>query len=287
MAVHFNQITVIGVGLIGGSFARACRKKGIADKIIGYGRGEENLAKGVELGVIDSYSLNVNDSIKGSDLIFLSPPVESIISLAKILSGCLRPGTIITDAGSVKGEIVRTVGSIFPENVYFVGGHPIAGTEKGGVEASFDTLFKGSLCILTPTAKTQKEALSTTREVWELLGSEVSEMDAAEHDILLGAISHLPHIVSYALVNSVLDLHTEKLDIRKFAAGGFRDITRIASSPSRLWRDICHLNRGEILKLVENFRNSLNEIEECIRVEDYTGLEEHFSRAKGFRDSIG
>ncbi|MBU2591028.1 MAG: prephenate dehydrogenase/arogenate dehydrogenase family protein [Nitrospinae bacterium] len=286
MNIHFEQITIIGVGLIGGSFARVCKKKGLVDRAVGYGRGEANLKKGVELGVIDSYSLNLKEAVQGADLIMLSPSVDAIINIAEEMLPFLKPGVIVTDAGSVKGEIVRRLEKVFPKDIHFVGGHPIAGTEKGGVEASFDTLFEGARCIITPTKKTDGESLEKIKGLWQEIGSIVMEMGAEEHDLLMGGISHLPHIAAYALVNAVSNIPADKDKLRGLSAGGFKDITRIASSSPGLWREISMMNRDTLLKLIADYREILEAMEKDIREGRGESLEEGFAKAKVFRDSI-
>lgn len=286
MSIHFDQIAIIGVGLIGGSFARACKKKGLVDRVVGHGRGEGNLKKGVELGVIDSYSLNLKKAVQGADLIFLAPPVDAIISIAEDMAAYLEPGAIVTDAGSVKGEIVRRIEAILPDNIYFIGGHPIAGTERGGVEASFDTLFEGARCIITPTEKTDRNSLGKIKALWQEIGSIVMEMGAEEHDLIMGGISHLPHLAAYALVNVLSNMSGDKDKIRGLSAGGFKDITRIASSSPLLWREISLMNRDTLLKLIADYRSILEEMERDIREGRGDSLEESFEKAKEFRDSI-
>jgi prephenate dehydrogenase len=280
MKIHFKTITIVGVGLIGGSFARVCKKKGLADRIIGFGRDEKNLKKAVELNVIDSYTLNLNEAVSNSDFILLATPVSSIIKIAKEMSPYLKKGAIITDAGSVKGEIVRKIDKILAKGVYFVGAHPIAGTEKSGVEASFLELFKGHRCVITPTSKTNPAALKKVKETWKETGSEVILMDADKHDRYLAAVSHLPHAVAYALVNSVGRLDEKEKGVLSFSAGGFRDFTRIAASHPAMWRDIFLMNKKEVINMINIFQSTLNSIKDMIINNDGKKLEREFERAR-------
>lgn len=286
MTINFKQITIIGVGLIGGSFARACRNKGVVEKIIGYGRGEKNLRRGVELGVIDDYSLNLEKAVEGADLIFLATPVEAILSTARDMSAFLKPGVIVTDGGSVKGGICEQIKNFLPQTVNFVGAHPIAGTEKGGVDASSDTLFDGAKCIITPDEDTSLEALKTVTALWTILGCHVFDMKAEEHDLIMGGVSHLPHVVAYALMNVIAKLSNENRDVIQFSAGGLKDITRIASSSPGLWREICIMNKEKLIKLIRDFKASIEEVENFINNKEYDNLEKLFCSAKEFRDKI-
>src|SRR3989338_4767273 len=262
MTIHFKTITIIGVGLIGGSFERVCKKKKLADRIIGFGRDEENLKRAVGLNVIDSYTLNLKDAVSNSDFILLATPVSTIIEIAKEMMPYLKKGAIVTDAGSVKGEIVREIDKILPEGIFFVGAHPIAGTEKSGVEASFVELFEGHKCVITPTDKTNSAALEKVKEIWKEAGSEVILMDANKHDRYLAAVSHLPHAVAYALVNAVGNLDEREKGILSLSAGGFRVFTRIAASHPAMWRDIFLMNKREIVEMINIFKSTLENIKE-------------------------
>lgn len=292
MKIHFKTITIIGVGLIGGSFARVCKKKKLADRIIGFGRDEKNLKKAVELKVIDSYAQNLKDAVSDSDFILLATPVSAIIEIAKEMMPYLKKGAIITDAGSVKGEIVREIDKILPKEIFFVGAHPIAGTEKSGVEASFLDLFVGSRCVVTPALKTDPVALEKVKEIWSETGSEVILMDADKHDRYLAAVSHLPHAVAYALVNSVGGLdesvrqaHDEKeKGVLSFSAGGFRDFTRIAASHPAMWRDIFLMNKREVVGMINLFQSTLEDIKKAIINNDGKKLENEFEKAREIRN---
>ncbi len=286
MKPHFKTITIIGVGLIGGSFARVCKKKKLADRIIGFGRDEKNLKKAVELKVIDSYTQNLEEAVRDSDFILLATPVSTIIEIAREMMPYLKKGAIITDAGSVKGEIVREIDKILPEGIFFVGAHPIAGTEKSGVEASFLDLFVGSRCVMTPVLKTDPVALEKVKEIWKETGSEVVLMDADKHDRYLAAVSHLPHAVAYALVNAVGGLDEKEKGVLSFSAGGFRDFTRIAASHPAMWRDIFLMNKREVVGMINLFQSTLEDIKEAISSSDGKKLEKEFEKARDIRSKI-
>ena len=281
-----NKLVIIGVGLIGGSLARVLREKGEVGEIIGVGRSAANLIKAVELGVIDRYSHDPLAAVDGADMVFLAIPVCSIAAMTARIAPALASGCVVTDGGSVKGEIVSACEPLMPAGTFFVGGHPIAGTEKSGVDASFSTLYINRRCILTPTGKTDRDALARVARMWEIAGSEVVFMDTAKHDRVLAAISHLPHMVAYALVNAVGDYDRFDESILKYSAGGFKDFTRIASSDPAMWRDIALMNREGILELTDFFSAYLADLRTLVEKSDSRGLEEFFTRSKEKRDAI-
>ena len=281
-----QRLAIIGVGLIGGSLARILRQKGEVAEVVGIGRGEANLRKAVELGVIDRYSLDPVAGVEGADLVFLATPVCSIVDMVARIAPALAPGCVVTDGGSVKGEIAAPCERLLPPGTFFVGGHPIAGTEKSGVEASFATLYQGKRCILTPTDKTDAGALARVARMWELAGSEVVCMDVEKHDRVVAAISHLPHMVAYSLVNAVSGYDRFSENILKYSAGGFRDFTRIASSDPAMWRDIALMNREAVLEMMDFFSAHFATLRNLVDQGDGHGLEAFFFRSKESRDSI-
>jgi prephenate dehydrogenase len=281
-----NRLVIIGVGLIGGSLARVLREKGEVGEIVGVGRGAANLIRAVDLGVIDRYAHDPVEAVKGADMVFLAIPVCSIAAMTEKIAPALPPGCIVTDGGSVKGEIVSACEPLMPAGTFFVGGHPISGTEKSGVEASFAALFVNRRCILTPTKATDPDALKKVARMWEIAGSEVVLMDSAKHDRVLAAISHLPHMVAYALVNAVGDYDRFDESILKYSAGGFKDFTRIASSDPAMWRDIALMNREGILELTDFFSDYLAKLRALVERGDAKGLEVFFTRSKERRDAI-
>ena len=281
-----NRLAIIGVGLIGGSLARVLREKGEVGEIVGIGRGAANLQRAVELGVIDRYDHDLATGVAGADLVFIATPVCTIASITEAIAPFLVPGAIVTDGGSVKEEIVAACEPHMPAGRHFVGGHPIAGTEKSGVDASFSTLYKGKRCILTPTPATDARALEKVSAMWQLAGSEVVLMDPVKHDKVVAAISHLPHMVAYSLVNSVGDYEGCDENILKYSAGGFRDFTRIASSDPVMWRDIALQNRSAVLEMMDFFAAHYGELRRLVAAADGPGLENFFDRSRQHRESI-
>lgn len=280
------RLAVIGVGLIGGSLALALKQAGVVGEVVGCGRGKPNLEKALELGVIDRYSRNPVDAVKDADVVFLATPVKTLAAVTQQLLPGLKAGAVITDGGSVKGEIINQLEPLLPEGVAFVPGHPIAGTEKSGAEAAFPTLYKGKRCILTPTATTSANALALVRKMWEATGCEVVSMDAEKHDRILAAISHLPHMVAYSLVNAVGSYDHYEENILEYSAGGFRDFTRIASSDPTMWRDIAETNRDALIEMMEQFEIFFAELKADVAAGKGDKMFEFFVRSKQLRDGI-
>jgi prephenate dehydrogenase len=281
----FEKIAILGVGLIGGSLAIVLRQKGLANQIVGYGRRLENLKKAVKLGVIDSFSQDLRETVESADLVVLATPVGDFERLAREMAPVLSKNAIVTDVGSVKGGLVSRLERLLPIG-RFVGAHPIAGKEKTGVDAASAALFVGARCILTPTPKTNPSALESVKTVWEAAGAKLILMDPVQHDQILAAVSHLPHIIAYALVNTVLDVRIQGQEVLSFSAGGFRDFTRIAASSPEMWRDISLLNRDSILDMISEYEKSLSRLKELVRQGDGKGLETEFERAKQAREKL-
>jgi prephenate dehydrogenase len=281
----FNKLCVIGVGLIGGSIARAARERGLCNSIVGLGRevDRENLVEAQRLGVIDDYYFDPGAAVRGADFIVIAAPVGSVESIFSALKDYWPDAAIVTDVGSTKGNIAAAAQKVFgrvPNN--FVPGHPIAGAEKSGAGAAQADLFQDKRYILTPLADTDPAAVRTVARFWEKLGSSVSAMDIAHHDAVLAATSHLPHILAYALVD-LLGRKDEQVEIFKYAAGGFKDFTRIASSDPAMWRDICIANRAEIAPLLLQLGDELKTIAALMEQGDSRQLHEIFSYAKNAR----
>ncbi|GAM07985.1 protein TyrC [Geobacter sp. OR-1] len=281
-----KRLAIIGVGLIGGSLARILREQGEVGEVVGIGRGRANLERAVELGVIDRYFHDPVAGVAGADMVFIATPVCTIAALVSQIAPALAPGCIVTDGGSVKGDIVRSCEPLVPSGCHFVGGHPIAGTENSGVEASFSTLYQGRRCIITPTERTDPAALAKVVRMWELAGSNVVQMDVAKHDRVVAAISHLPHMVAYSLVNAVGEYDGCGENILKYSAGGFRDFTRIASSDPVMWRDIALQNRNSILEMMDLFAGYYARLREMVANGDGAAMERFFVSSKEYRDGI-
>ena len=283
----FQKVTVIGVGLLGASFAKACKGRGLVDEITGYGRNCENLRKAKDLKIIDHYSGDLSEAVSDADLVVLCTPVSTIVPLIQSLVSQVQPGTIITDVGSVKESVVHSADKLMPEGIFFVGSHPIAGGENSGLESSTASLYQDAKCIVTPTEKTDTTALKKISALWHALGMNVVSLSAEEHDFIFGAVSHLPHIVAYALMNTLGGLKTpNNLEVTGFSGAGLRDITRIASSDPVMWRDICLSNRNHSLSLINRFQNKLEEIRNTIERGDGQELEKEFVAANKYRLNV-
>lgn len=279
-----ERLCIIGVGLIGGSLARALRRAGECREIVGAGRDPAHLEQAVKLGVIDRYALDVGAAVAGADMVVVAVPLGAVEGALRRMQGRLAAHAVVTDAGSAKGSVVAAARAAFGAvPPWFVPGHPIAGTEKNGVAASDAGLFRGRRVILTPLPETDRGALARVRALWECAGAEVVEMNVEHHDAVLAATSHLPHLLAYALVDSLARRDGGE-EIFRFAAGGFRDFTRIASSDPVMWRDICLANRAAILTELARYGEDLGRLAEAIRDGDGERIMAIFARAKQARD---
>ncbi len=281
--MKFKQITIIGLGLIGGSFALSLRKAGFSGRIIGTGRNKENLAKAKESAIIDEYSTVPSEAVKDADLILLATPVGQFQSIVEGIKRHIKKGTIVTDVGSVKAEIVEKLEPLMPEGVSFVAGHPIAGKECSGIDSASSDLFDNARFIATPVPNTDSSALEKILDLWKSFGSQVILMTPDEHDAIFAHVSHLPHIVAYVLINTILDLSENGLP---HGGRGLRDMTRIALSPPELWRDICAYNRENIIKSLEHFLSSVSHIKMLVEKSEWESLNKEFQKAKTGRQTI-
>jgi prephenate dehydrogenase len=289
MPVHFKQVAIVGVGLIGGSLGMILRRRGLADEVVGIGRRVENLKTAVELGAIDRHVSEAKEGVRGADLVILATPVDTYDRHLREWAHCLAPGAIVSDVGSVKGRLVEQSESAMPTGVHFVGAHPIAGKEKTGVAAASDQLFAGARCIVTPTEKTDARALERIRQLWQETGAQVLTMDPHVHDQILGAVSHLPHAAAFALMNALADLRDRQLsslDLARHSGGGLRDTTRIAASSPEMWRDILLWNRDNVVSFIDGYMRALEELKQLIKAGDARGIEQSLERAKGERDKL-
>ncbi|MEN8259274.1 MAG: prephenate dehydrogenase/arogenate dehydrogenase family protein [Pseudomonadota bacterium] len=280
-----DRLCVIGVGLIGGSIARAARERGLCREIIGAGREEdaENLCKALSLGVVDIFSVDLAEASETADYVVISVPVGENESVFRALRPAWSDRTVYTDVGSTKVSVVEAAKRVFGEvPANFVPAHPIAGAETSGVEAALADLYQDKRLILTPLAHTSSAALRAVSGFWQAIGCTVSEMTVEHHDAVLAATSHLPHVVAYALVD-MLGKKDEKDEILQYAAGGFRDFTRIASSDPKMWLDICVANRNEIIDLLRQFINELNGMSSMLETGADRDLYETFCYAKNAR----
>lgn len=285
MAQLFNKVVVIGVGLIGGSFAKGIKTRHLANEVVGYGPTATSLQKGVALGVLDSYTLDLAQALDKADLVMLAVPMGAMQAVFTQMQPLLQPQTIVTDAGSSKMSVIHAVESVYQQlPAWFVPGHPIAGKEQSGVEAASETLFEKHKVILTPEPVTDASALARVQAVWQALGAQVSVMTAQKHDEVLAATSHLPHLLAFTLVD-LLNEHSELGNVFQYTAGGFRDFSRIASSDATMWRDIALNNAPAIVKWMRNYQHAMDEVIALIESENAEGLFELFAKAKLARDT--
>ena len=287
MAFMFRKMVLAGVGLIGGSLALDMRQRGLVKEVVGFGRTEANLKVAKKNRLIDSYFLRESEIPNDADFLMLGTPVQTIVPLTQAFLPRLPRGCIVSDVGSVKAEIVRGMEKILPPGIHFVGAHPIAGSEQWGAQAARADLYVGKRCILTPTRRTDRAALKKMALLWRRVGAKVQIMDAAQHDRVLGVVSHLPHVVAYALVNTLDQTKIAGVDLKTYCAGGFKDITRIAGSRPELWRDICLLNRQAVSKSLGVYIRNLERMKRAIDGGNGAALEADFSRAQSVREQIG
>jgi cyclohexadieny/prephenate dehydrogenase len=287
MSEMFAKVALLGVGLIGSSMAHAMRRGGLAGHIAGYSHRVETIDLARTVGFADSLYTDAASCVKDADLVVLCTPVGSFKALAEEIAPALKPGAILSDAGSVKGAVIRDVGPYLPEGVHFVPAHPIAGTEQSGPTAGFAELFDGRWCILTPPPGTDHAAIAKLKAFWEALGSNVEVMDAHRHDLVLAITSHVPHLIAYNIVGTADDLETvTESEVIKFSAGGFRDFTRIAASDPTMWRDVFLNNKEAVLEVLGRFSEDLAALQRAIRWGDGDALFNLFARTRAIRRSI-
>ena len=278
-----KNITIIGVGLIGGSFALGLKKAGFSGQIVGAGRRVEPLELAVEMGVIDEYTLELSESVKNADLVVLAVPMGAMQATLRSIKNHLSPTAIITDVGSAKMSFINDARAVFKSLSHVVPGHPIAGREQSGVAASLPDLFSNRRVILTPLAETLESATNQVFKLWEMTGASVELMSAESHDKALASTSHLPHVLAFSLVNTLAAM-PDRDDVFRYAAGGFRDFTRIASSDPVMWRDICVANKDALLKALSSFQDNLSDMQKMIESSDGDALLEAFQSSKQVRD---
>jgi len=279
-----DNICVVGVGLIGGSFAKALKHAGFSGKITGVVRTETKARQAIELGVIDDASLNLSDAAASSDLIMLAVPMLSMREQLEKIAPALRPHTIVTDAGSVKQAFINDARATLPYMNRVVPGHPIAGKEKSGLDAIDPHLYNDHRILLTPLPETDADAVEVVRTLWEQTGGIVECLSPDHHDDVLAATSHLPHVLAFAMVD-MLASRQEKAEIFRYAAGGFRDFSRIASGETVMWRDICLTNKDPLYKAIEELEAHLSVVKKAIAEADADTIEAVFQRAREARDA--
>ena len=280
-----KKIVIFGVGLIGGSLALALKLKFANLQIVGVGRNGDHLQDALKLGVIDLAETNIEQALKNADLVIIATPVAQTPPILSAIFPHLESHTVITDVGSTKTDVVACAQAILGEkSVQFVAGHPIAGAEKSGVTAAKADLFIGKNVVLTPSKNCDLKAIEKVRAMWLATGANVSEMTAAEHDSIFAAVSHLPHLLAFALVDELASRDNAE-QLFNFAASGFRDFTRIAGSHPEMWRDITLANREALLSELEAYQTKLTSLQEKLKNEDATGLQAMFERASEARNN--
>jgi prephenate dehydrogenase len=286
MNTIFNHIAIVGLGLIGGSLARVVKEKKLAHKVSAYGRTIERLKKARSLGLVDDCYDRFEDRLHEADAVVIATPVGIIEEQALALTPYLRKNALVTDVGSVKGPIVSAIEPRMPQETFFIGGHPIAGTENSGFESSIAELFEGRICVLTPTRQSDAGALERVRKLWAAAGSSVVMMDAEVHDKIVAAISHLPHMVAFTIVNAIAGMKDFEQNILEYSAGGFRDFTRIAASDPVMWRDIALMNRDNLLQTLDFFTRALEDLKNAVSTGNGCRLEELFRQSRDTRRGI-
>ena len=276
----FKKITIIGLGLIGGSLALAVKKNKLAKKIIGVSRRKGTIDYAIKKGIVDSATLDLKKGVADSDFIIITTPVLKIVSIAKIVAPFLKKGAILTDAGSTKEYIVNNIEKLDLKGAYFAGSHPIAGSEKSGVRSADVNLFRGAYCIVTRTKDSNPKAVNKIKRFWAAIGMRVVELSPRTHDMIFSRVSHLPHASSVSLVNAI---GRDSLD---FASGGFKDSTRIASGEPELWRDIFLTNRKNLTRDIGALKKELSKIEIALKDNDRRELSKLLNKAKAARDSL-
>lgn len=280
-----RTLGIVGLGLIGGSVARALRSAGFADRVIGLDPDPAQLEAGLQLGVIDAGETAADEQLKAVDLILIAVPVAQTRTALQEIAPHLRQDAVITDVGSTKQSVLDAAAVLGDRQRRFVAGHPIAGTERSGVAAADAQLFQHRKVILTPTPDLDADALELVRAMWSACGAQVCEMPAAHHDEVLAATSHLPHVLAYALVDCLATME-DRREIFAYAAGGFRDFTRIASSSPRMWHDIVRANRGAILDAMDQFSVHLNQLRTAVAEDDSDAIFNCFERARLAREGF-
>lgn len=283
----FNQVTIIGFGLIGSSIARVIRRDNLARRIVCGDMSEAVCAKALELGIADKATTDLAQSVAGSDIVVLAVPVGACGAVAAMIAPALEEGCVITDVGSVKQAVIAGVQPHLPGHVDFVPAHPIAGTEHSGPEAGFPELFQGRWAIITPLPDTPLNAIEKVTRLWEAAGSDIEFMEPRRHDLVLAITSHLPHLIAYTIVGTASDLEDHlKADVIKFSASGFRDFTRIAASDPVMWRDIFINNQDAVLEIVQRFTEDLTGLQRAIRWGDGQALQDMFARTRAIRRQV-
>ncbi|MBT9291078.1 prephenate/arogenate dehydrogenase family protein [Hyphomicrobiaceae bacterium 22] len=283
----FGRLTLIGIGLIGGSIARVARRDGLAGEIVVSTRRQETLDRAAELGLGDRYTTDMAAAVEGADCVIVSVPVGASEAVAQAIGPHLKPGAIVSDVGSVKADVVRQMAPHLPAHAHFVPAHPVAGTEHSGPDAGFAELFHNRWCILTPPPGTDPAAVEHLAAFWRATGSKVETMTPEHHDMVLAITSHIPHLIAYNIVGTAA--HLEQVtasEVIKFSAGGFRDFTRIAASDPTMWRDVFLHNKEAVIEMLGRFIEDLFALQRAVRFSDGDALFELFTKTRAIRRGI-
>ena len=287
MTQVYDRVALIGLGLIASSMFWAMKRSGLAGEVVGYARSAETRDTAREIGLCDHVYDSVTEAVKDADLVVLCVPVGVMGSVAAEISSSLKAGATVSDVGSVKQDVIRTVGPHLPANVHFVPAHPLAGTEHSGPESGFAELFDNRWCLLVPPEGTSPDAVAKLRQLWEGMGSNVEEMDAEHHDLVVAVTSHAPHLIAYTMVGVADDLgRVTDGEVIKYSAGGFRDFTRIAASDPTMWRDVFLTNKEATLEILGRFTEELFALQRAIRTGDGDHLFDYFTRTRAVRRGI-
>lgn len=287
MAVLFERVALLGLGLIASSMALGMRKNGLANEIIGHARSAETRDVAMELGLVDAVFDTAAEAVQDADLVVFCVPIGVMGDLAVAVAPHLKPGALITDVGSVKGAVLRAIGPHLPDNVHFVPGHPLAGTEHSGPRAGFASLFVNRWCLLTPADGSDPQAVEKLKSLWLGLGSKVDTMDAEHHDLVLAVTSHAPHLIAYTMVGVADDLkRVTESEVINYSAAGFRDFTRIAASDPTMWRDVFLNNKDATIEILGRFTEELFDLQRAIRRGDGQQLFDYFTRTRAIRRGI-
>jgi cyclohexadieny/prephenate dehydrogenase len=283
----YDRVALIGLGLIASSMAHAMKQFGLVGEIVGYAKTEETRRVALEIGICDRVFGTAAEAVQGADLVVLAVPIGAMAEIAAEIGPHLAQGACVTDVGSVKQAVIAAVGPHIPEGVAFVPAHPLAGTEHSGPRSGFATLFQNRWCLLTPTDQSTPEAIQRLRSLWEAMGSNVDEMDAPHHDLVLAVVSHTPHLIAYTMVGVADHLRrVSNSEVIKYSASGFRDFTRIAASDPTMWRDVFLTNKEATLDILGRFTEELFVLQRAIRMGDGDQLHAYFTRTRAIRRSI-
>lgn len=285
--VIYERVALIGLGLIASSMFWGMKRAGLAGEITGYARSGETRDTARRIGLCDRVCDSAAEAVEGADLVVLCVPIGAMAQVAQDIAGFLKPGATVTDVGSVKREVIKSVGPHLPDNVFFVPGHPLAGTEHSGPESGFAELFDNRWCLLVPVDGTPDAPVQKLTSLWEGLGSYVETMDADHHDLVLAVTSHAPHLIAYTMVGVADDLRrVTDTEVIKYSAAGFRDFTRIAASDPTMWRDVFLSNKDATLEILGRFTEELFALQRAIRTGDGDHLHAYFTRTRAIRRGI-